>query len=85
MTIISSKEFVSNDDKYFELAMKEQIFVQRDNMMFIVTKVNENQFKKPDEDFRRAITAGELKNRMHVVIDKFFNQVDECNILTGGS
>ena len=85
MTIVSSKEFVCNDDKYFDMAMKEQVFIQRDNRMFIVKMVNENQHKKPDDDFRRAITADELKKRMHVVIDKFFNQVDERNILTGNS
>ena len=84
MTIVSSKEFVCHDDKYFDLAIKEQVFIRRDNIMFIVKKADENQYKRPDEDFRRAITAEELKKRMHIVIDNFFNQEDERNIHTGG-
>ena len=85
MTIVSSKEFVSHQDKYFDLAAKEQVLIRRDNMLFIVQKANDHYYKTPDEDFRNAITAEEVKKRMHVVIDNFFNQVDERNIHTEGN
>ena len=85
MIVVNCKEFVCNDEKYFDLAMKEQVYIQRDNMMFIISKVNDIQHKTPDDDFHMAITANELKKRMHVVVDKFFDQIDERNILTNGS
>ena len=77
MTVVSSKEFAINDDKYFDLAMKEQVFVQRDNIMFIVTRANENKKKKrlkPDNELQRAITGDELLERVYVSLDKFFDK-----------
>ena len=35
-------------------------------------KRREQIFLEPDDDFRRAITADELKERMHVSIREFF-------------
>ena len=77
MTVVSSKEFAINDDKYFDLAMKEQVFVQRDNIMFIVTRANENKKKKrlkPDNELQRALTGDELLERVYVSLDKFFDK-----------
>jgi len=75
MTVVSSKEFAINEDKYFDLAMNEQVFVQRDNIMFIVTRANENKKKKrlkPDNELRRAITGDELLEKIYVSLDNFF-------------
>ena len=74
MTIVSSKEFATNDDKYFDMAMNEQVFVQRDNIMFIVARINdtEKHYLEPDDDLRRAITADELLERIYYDIDKKF-------------
>ena len=77
MTVVSSKEFAINDDKYYDLAMNEQVFVQRDNIMFIVTRANENKKKKrlkPDSELQRAITGEELLERVYVSLDKFFDK-----------
>ena len=74
MTVISSKEFAINDDKYFDLAMNEQVFVQRDNVMFM-TRVNENKKKKrlkPDDELQRAITGDELLEKVYASLDNFF-------------
>lgn len=30
MTVVSSKEFVTNQNKYFDMAMREDVFIQRD-------------------------------------------------------
>ena len=74
MTVVSSKEFSANDDKYFDMAMTEQIFVMRDNIMFMVTQADERKKKrlKPDSELRRAITGDELLERVYVSLDKFF-------------
>ena len=36
MTVINSKEFAINQEKYFDLALNEQVCVQRDNNMFLI-------------------------------------------------
>jgi len=76
MTVISSKEFMSNEKKYFDLAMTEEIFVKRDNIMFIVSRVNDIKPKKclkPDDDLHRAITMDELLGKVLDDIDKYYD------------
>ena len=75
MTVVSSKEFMSDENKYFDMAMTEEIFVKRENMLFVVTRVDENRPKKrlkPDDDLRRAITMDEFRKRVHEDIDIIF-------------
>ena len=75
MTIVSTKEFVTNENKYFDMAMSEEIFVKRDNMMFIVARVNENRKKKrfiPDNNLHKAITFDELLERSYEDIHQLF-------------
>jgi len=75
MTVVSSKEFAINEDKYFDLAMNEQVFVHRDNMMFIVSRANENKKKKrlkPDDDLRRAISMDDFLEKMKKNIHQFY-------------
>ena len=75
MTVVSSKEFVTNENKYFDMAISEEIFIKRGNMMFIVKRVNENKEKKrfkPDDDLRRAITFDELLERTYEDIHQMF-------------
>ena len=75
MTVVSSKEFESNENKYFDMAMNEKIFVKRDNMMFILSCVNDHKPKKrlkPDDDLRRAITMDEFRKRALEDLDVIF-------------
>jgi hypothetical protein len=74
MTIVSSKEFVTNEDVYFDLAMTEQVFVQRDNITFVITRANstEKNYLEPDDDLRRAITGEELLTGIYEDLEKFF-------------
>ena len=44
MTVISSKEFVANQDKYFNLAIYKQVIIQRGDNMFIVQNFAPNNF-----------------------------------------
>ena len=74
MTVVSSKEFATNQEKYFDLALDEQVFVKRGDNMFIIVNKNVDMYHdasvyerilEPDDDFRRAITAEELIKRIH--------------------
>ena len=40
MTIVSSTEFVTNQEKYFDLALEEQVFIQKGDNMFLLTYKN---------------------------------------------
>jgi len=84
MTVVSSKEFISNGDKYFDLALEEQVFIKRDDDIFLLIRKNVDDMNiyhdasvyeeilEPDDDFYSAITAEELKKRMHLSIHNFF-------------
>jgi hypothetical protein len=79
MTVVSSKEFVANEDKYFDMAVNGNVCIQRgENMFHIIcsnfdtVKVREQKILQPDDDLHRAITMDELLERTYGVIDKFF-------------
>ena len=76
MTVINSKEFVRNQDKYFDIASNEQVYIQRGNCLFIVTRANVHEetdvIYEPDEDFYNSITMEEVRDRLHKVVDKLY-------------
>ena len=78
MIVVSSKDFATNQNKYFDMAMNERVFVQRGNSMFHLacsnedTLVNERVYYEPDEDFYKSITKDELLKGIHEDIDNFF-------------
>jgi predicted transcriptional regulator len=37
MTLVNTKEFVSNQKKYFDMAINEQVFIKRGKNTFIIT------------------------------------------------
>ena len=70
MTVVSTKEFNANQEKYFDMAIEEQVFVQRGDFMYHircsnVDAVNEQPIFEPDNDLWEAITAEELIKRIH--------------------
>jgi len=80
MTIVSSKEFVTDEDKYFDLALEEEVFVKKGNNMFVVQNYIPNDepdiLCEPDDDFYRSITGEELLQRIYSDIDrKFANRI----------
>ena len=78
MTVITSKEFVTNQKKYFDMAVNEDVFIKRDNDIFVVTKAKDKDknYLQPDDDLRRAITADVLLERIYKDIDrKFANRI----------
>ena len=78
MTVVSSREFISNQDKYFELALNEQVFVKKGENMFVVTRSDINHHEdiifQPDDDFYRSITMEEVRDKLHRVLDKLYAQ-----------
>jgi len=78
MTLVSSKEFISNEDKYFDLALNGGVCIQRGDYLFhLVCAPFEEQyppqpFLEPDDDLRRAISMDELRKSAHAHIHKLF-------------
>ena len=77
MTVISSTEFAINQNRYFDMAMKEQVFVKKDENMFLLTYTNKHEESdmifEPDEDFYRSISMEEVQKKLHKVIDKLYS------------
>ena len=76
MTVVSSKEFVANQEKYFDLALNEQIYIRNGENMFAVSMAEKyeesDRIFEPDEDFYRSITMEEVREKLHRVVDKLY-------------
>ena len=64
MTIVGSKEFATDQERYFDLAVSEDVCIKRGESMFHLTcnpveEIN-RVYYEPDEDFYRSITMDEL-------------------------
>ena len=82
MTVVSSKEFASHQDKYFDIALNEQVFIQKDNNMFLLVYKNIDdtdiyheasvyeEILEPDEDFYSALSVEEFREKLTVVLDR---------------
>jgi len=73
MTVVSTKEFNANQEKYFDLAKNnEQVFIQGGDCMFIVTRAVEpkKKYKEPDADLRRAIPIEQVRDSVIDYIHK---------------
>ena len=76
MTIVSSKEFATHQDKYYDLAVNEDVFIERgDNKYHLMyTTIEEpNEYDRvlePDADFYRALSADEFRKRLIESIEK---------------
>jgi len=72
MTVVCRKEFNAHQDKYLDMAFDDEIYIQRWDCLFFVTRVNghEKKYKVPDDDLRRAIT-----------MDEFLTGVKEIDII----
>jgi len=87
MTLVSLKEFTTNNDKYFDLALDEQVYIQKGNNMFLLIYKNVDdvddmntyhdasvyeEVLEPDDDLRSAISANELLEMLHEDIHQMF-------------
>jgi hypothetical protein len=73
MTIVSSKDFVTNDDVYFDLAINEELFIKRGKNVFqlICTTVDDYVNDADDHD-DNYITKDELLAGIYEDINKFY-------------
>ena len=91
MTVINSKEFAMDQNKYLNLAVNDDVFIKRGENTFRLTCTNggsttakERVYYEPDEDFYRSITMDELREKTHEFIHKLFaNNENESNSVTG--
>jgi len=75
MTVVSSREFLTNQKRYFDMAVNENIFIKRGKNRFrLAYSNNEVQEDKiihePDEDFHRSITMDEFIEKSMVRLEK---------------
>ena len=73
MIVVSTKEFHNQQEKYLDMAVNGQVYIQRDDCMFIVTKSPE-RYKEPDDDLRRAVSMEVVRERLHKHVDKLFTR-----------
>ena len=79
MLVVSCKDFAINQEKYFDLALDEQVYVKRGDYMFHIicsnydsVNIKEQKILEPDDDLLSAITKEEFKQRAKDVIHNFF-------------
>jgi len=82
MKVISSAELRNNMKKYLDLAVSETIVVQRGKTETFVLQKKEflpgvEISEEIPEDFDRAITVDEAKNRMQKGLREMFNKRHE--------
>jgi len=78
MTVVSSKEFATNQKKYYDLAVNEDIIIKRGKNVFHliyapVEEYPEQPILEPDDDFYRAISGDEFKKRALEIVEKVHN------------
>jgi hypothetical protein len=80
MTVVSSKEFVSNEEKYFQLAVDEEVAIKKgSNLFYLICKPIENQYAEqlvlePDDIYRSAITMDEFRKSAKVIVENVHNR-----------
>jgi len=68
MTIVSTKEFNTNQEKYFDIALNDHVIIKRgDNMLIVHNYVPYDEpdiIFEPDEDFYRSIPMEEVRDKV---------------------
>ena len=79
MIVISSKEFAINQNKYFELAINEQVYIENGENVFHLTHTNTMKDKdlELDKDFYRAISIDEFQSIIKEDIHQWYKERDE--------
>ena len=73
MTTVSSQEFVAHQDKYFDIAIDDDVCIERVHLMY-KSIAKEQAILQPDDDLRRAISGQEFKKRALEIVEKVHNQ-----------
>ena len=71
MTVVSTKDFSINQEKYFDMAINRDICIKRGEKMFYLSyapielQCPEQPICEDNSDLETAITGDELRKRMH--------------------
>ena len=78
MIVVSTHEFKTNQDKYLDMALDEEICIKKGDNMFSVQYLVPNNEPdvvcEPDDDFYRSITGEEFKKRALEIVEKVHNR-----------
>ena len=73
MTVVSSKEFVTNQKRYFDLAINDDLFIKRGKNVFqLICTTVDNSINDADDLDDDYITKDELLTGIYEDIDKFY-------------
>ena len=72
MTVVNSKEFVSNQKRYFDLAVNEELFIKRGKNVFHLICTNIGNTNADDDDDDEYITKDELLAGIYEDMDNFY-------------
>jgi hypothetical protein len=73
MQVISSAEFATHQQKYFNMARRQDVLVENKNRRYRITAEpmeEEQEILHPDDDLRSAISAEEFKKQALDIVDK---------------
>ena len=74
MQVVSTKDFATDINRYFDLARREQLLVNDGNYTFRIAleipqqQVKQKKFLQPDADFHSAISMDEFKKRARLML-----------------
>ena len=72
MTVVSTKEFKTNMEKYLELAFNERIFIKEGSNMFIFTNI---ESENDEDDYVDFLEAKAYENDEKINADDFLQKI----------
>ena len=79
MTVVSSKEFATNQDKYLELALRERVFIKKGIHTFFVTNIDEDEDESESEyDYEDLMDAKACENDETISGTEFIKYFTSC-------
>ena len=74
MTVVSTKEFNTHQDKYFEMALHERVFIKNGNHTFFVSNADEDESEYDYEDLMDAKACSNDKTISGTDFIKYFTK-----------
>ena len=72
MTLVSSKEFVSHQKRYFDLAVNEDLFIKNGKHIFHLVYTMDDDIIVDEVDNDEYVTKNELLAGIYEDINKFY-------------
>ncbi|MDR2204594.1 MAG: hypothetical protein LBE36_00295 [Flavobacteriaceae bacterium] len=78
MTVVSDQDFITNHNRYFDLAIDEQVVVKRGDYSFSIVcnseQPTEQKILQPDDDLRNSLSAEEFKECAIEIVKKIHHK-----------